>query len=179
MSENIDNIVYTRNVIEFVTVANEYCAFVENADTFEKVDFISRSQKILSLVYLKASLLPEVETLLDENLEKYVAEHDWAHIQEQVRGGLGTHDLFVDINDSVDSLVDEFVNVCLSEIFADIYQDLKDFLTAYRIGHEDIMNDALWECKQNFEHYWGVRLLAVIRALHVILYSEEELDEDM
>jgi len=57
---------------------------------------------------------------------------------------------------------------------ADIYQDLKDFLLLYQTGTKEVMNDALWECKMNFENIWGQKLVNSIRAIHKFIYSGEE-----
>src|SRR5665811_1865626 len=32
-----------------------------------------------------------------------------------------------------------------------IYQDLKDFVLLYKAGTDEVMNDAVWECRMNFE----------------------------
>jgi hypothetical protein len=53
-----------------------------------------------------------------------------------------------------------------------------DFLTLYRIGHEESMNDALWECQQNFEQYWGSRLLVALSTIHKTLYSGDDLSDE-
>ena len=45
-----DHIVYSKNVIEFVTVAAETCLFLEHAAEFPRTDFIQKSIKILPLV---------------------------------------------------------------------------------------------------------------------------------
>ena len=54
--------IYERNTLEFVTVALEYCSFVENAVNTGVFDFVDKATKILPLLYLKASLLPQVES---------------------------------------------------------------------------------------------------------------------
>ena len=56
-----NNPVYDRNTLEFVTVALEYCTFVESANRSELLDFVDKATKILPLLYLKASLLPAIE----------------------------------------------------------------------------------------------------------------------
>jgi hypothetical protein len=63
---NIQNIVYSKNVVEFVTVANEFCATIEKVNNFSAPENLQKLQKILPLLYLKASLLPRMEKLLDE-----------------------------------------------------------------------------------------------------------------
>jgi len=55
---------------------------------------------------------------------------------------------------------------------------LKDFIFAFRMGTTEIMNDALCECKKNFEEYWGQKLVNVLRAIHSLLFSDALLNED-
>ena len=43
----------SRNVIEMITVANEYCLFLEGIEKYTKDDIISYFQKICPLLYLK------------------------------------------------------------------------------------------------------------------------------
>ena len=70
-------VVYSKNVIEFATVANEYCSFIENVDQFERKNFITKLQKLLPLLYLKAVLIPAPDLeLTDDMPEKHVNEED-------------------------------------------------------------------------------------------------------
>jgi hypothetical protein len=58
---------------------------------------------------------------------------------------------------------------------ADIYQDMKDFLLLYQTGTGEVMNDAVWECRMNFENFWGQKLVNSLRAIHKFIYSGEEI----
>jgi hypothetical protein len=58
---------------------------------------------------------------------------------------------------------------------ADIYQDVKDFLLLYQTGTGEVMNDAVWECRMNFENFWGQKLVNSMRAIHKFIYSGEEI----
>ncbi len=173
-----ENIVYSKGVLEFVTVAAEYCAFVESVEQNSKQDFFQKAQKLLSVLYLKTSLLQKVEAIHEDGNEKFVSEEDWIFVKEKVVEKVGKNEIFLDIYSAVMSQEDDSENISLSEVFADIYQELMDFLTLYRIGHEESMNDALWECQQNFEQYWGNRLLAALSAIHNTLYSGEDLSDE-
>lgn len=173
-----NDIVFSKNIIEFVTVAKEFCIFVENAKSESKFDFISKSQKLLSLLYVKASLIPEITETFDEYTEKFLSEEDWNNIQQQVAEKLGSHEFFLEVLEPIVQYSDDKISVSLSEIFADIYQNLIDFLTLFRIGSNEQMHDAIWECKNSFEQYWGPRLLSALTAIHSILYSEDELTDD-
>lgn len=180
MSKEIfSEIVYSKNVIEFVTVANEYCSFVESAERFSRKDFLSRMQKIFPLLYLKASLLPESDIeMSDEELEKFVSEEDYNYIHDKLVAKLGDVDAYQEIYDS--SLQYSYIPVegSLSENITDIYQDLKDFILSYRLGTLEVMNDAFIECRNNFEQYWGQKLVNALRVFHFLLYSNTNLEED-
>ena len=62
--DGLNSLVYSKNVIEFITVANEFCSFLERAEDLESDDFLSRLQKLLPFLYIKASLIPEFEFIL-------------------------------------------------------------------------------------------------------------------
>jgi len=173
-----EEVIYSKNILEFVTVAKEYCVFVENVKDEIKFDFIYKSQKLLSLIYVKASLIPDIKKTFDDYTEKFVSEDDWNNLQQQIAKKFGSHEIFLDVLEPIMQYSDDTISISLSEIFADIYQDLMNFITLYRIGTNEQMNDAVWECKNNFEQYWGPRLLSGLTAIHSILYSNEELVDD-
>lgn len=170
-----EHIVYSKHVLEFVTIAAEYCSFVESTEQFSKKSFFEKSQKLLSVLYLKATILPKIEAFSEEGNEKFVSEADWFFIKEKIVKKIASHEMFIEVYSPLISKEDDVENISLSEVFADIYQDLMDFVSLYRIGHEESMNDALWECQQHFEQYWGGRLLAALTAIHNILYGGDDL----
>ncbi len=178
MEEGFENIVYSRNVIEFVTVAKEYCSFVEGVESLPKQEFLDNGRKILSLLYLKASMLPKLESIFEDATEKYVSESDWNYIHDNVKLKLAQHNDYLEVFDPNMHISEGPLSASLAENFADIYQDLKDFISNFGIGNEEIMNDAIWECRLNFEEYWGQRLVNALRAIHSVLYSGESLDEN-
>ncbi len=163
----------SKEVVEFVTVSAEYVRFVENGEKLKLPELISISQKLLSLLYLKASLLPEIEPEEEEDIPKFVTESDWNFVKNSLSKTLDDLDIYITIHEPMMAIEREGLQICLSECYADIYQDLADFLQAYRIGTEGMMNDAAWICKQNFEQFWGTRLLGLISALHQIKYGRD------
>ncbi|MCK5537633.1 MAG: DUF5063 domain-containing protein, partial [Bacteroidales bacterium] len=66
---------------------------------------------------------------------------------------------------------DQGEEISFSEGIADIYQDLKNTTTNYQIGAYEAINDSLWECKNNFEMYWGPRILAIMSGFHNLKYN--------
>ncbi len=177
--EVFSEVVYSKNVIEFVTVANEYCSFVEAVDEFSRKDFLSRLQKLLPLLYLKAALLPEPDSeLMDEAAEKFVTEEDYNFILNKLTLKLGQFDAYQEIYDSSFQSSQIPVEGSIAENITDVYQDLKDFILCYRIGTVEVMNDALRECRTNFEEFWGQRLVNGLRVIHNLLYSNANIDEE-
>lgn len=174
---DLHSVVYSKNVVEFVTVANEYCNFIENAQHETVRRNLQSLRKILPLLYLKATLLPANERVLDDELEKYVTELDYNLLHQRWLTLLGEHDSFYEVFDPDIQFGEETVTSGISENLLDIYQVLKDFVTAYSLGDESVMNDALCECVQQFEDYWGQRLVNVLRAVHQLVAARIEFDD--
>jgi len=167
--------VYSRNVIEFVAVANEFCKYAEHASELKGDELLKILQRILPFMYLKASLLPELNPFFEDGNEKFVTESDWTRMQEIFREKFGTADDYPEVFDEKISESEGHVVSSISENMADIYQDIKDFLLLYQTGTPEVMNDAVWECRLNFESFWGQKLVNSMRAIHKFIYSGEEI----
>jgi hypothetical protein len=176
MTKNTDP-VYSRNVVEFVAVANEFCKYAEHAGELKGDEMLKILQRILPFLYLKASLLPSLEPYFEDGNEKFVTEQNWLGIKETLRDKFGTADDFLEVFDEKMNDSDVPVIASISENMADIYQDLKDFLLLYQTGTSEVMNDAVWECRLNFENYWGLKLTNSLRAIHKFIYSGEEIEK--
>ena len=168
--------IFDKNVIEFVTVAAEFCAFLERAESMKRSTFVDTSLKILPLLYLKASMLPKCETIGDEAPETYVTEEIYEILRINLAGLMGDKDDYLDVfvQDMVYS--DQPIKKSISEDLADIYQDLKDFISVFQLGLNETMNDSLVICKEHFEEFWGQRLVNTMRALHDVKYNSTEED---
>ena len=141
--------IFDKNVIEFVTVAAEFCAFLERAERMKRSTFVDTSLKILPLLYLKASMLPKCETIGDEAPETYVTEEIYEIVCINLSGLMGDKDDYLDVfvQDMVYS--DQPIKKSISEDLADIYQDIKDFIFVFQLGLNETMNDSLAICQEN------------------------------
>ena len=177
---NLDNSLETQGDIvkDFLLVANEYCMLIENMTEFSKKEFLEKIQKILSLTYLKASVLPAPISDEDLYVEKFVQEDDWQFIQNALATKLGSHESFFDISTPETVEFGNNENISLSEAITDVYQDMKDIVTLFEIATPESLEGGLFDCKMNFERYWGPRLLAVLSVLHNIIYGTENLDDE-
>jgi hypothetical protein len=135
-------------------------------------------QKLLPLLYLKASMLPKTERLLDEELEKYISELDYNMLHQKWMQLLNEYDSFYEVFDPSIQFGHETVTASVSENLLDIYQDLKNFLISYSIGNEEVMNDALAECVEHFEEFWGQQVVNVLRAVHMLVYSNADFSQN-
>jgi hypothetical protein len=167
--------VYSRNVVEFVAVANEFCKYSEHASEIKGDELLKILQRMLPFMYIKASLLPELNPFFEDGNEKFVTESVWSKIESDFREKFGTANEYPEVFDEKISDSDNHVICSLSEDMSDIYQDIKDFMLLYQTGTPEVMNDAVWECKSNFENYWGQKLVNSLRAIHRFLYSGEEI----
>ena len=179
MEDSFSHIVYSKNVLEFVTVSNEFCNVLENCGEYTKNDFIGITLKILPLLYLKVVVLPKTkEELADEFVDKVVDEDIYQHIQTLVRNKMGQHDDYLEVFTAEMQHSDVPLSANISEDLADIYQDVKNFIEAYKTAVTEIMNDALFEITGNFELVWGQRLVNTLRALHNVYYSGDDLSDE-
>jgi len=172
------DIVYSKNVVEFVTVANEYCVSIEQVAKFSAEENLQKLQKLLPLLYLKAAVLPKTEQILDEELEKFVTELDYNMLHQKWLQMLNEYDNFYEVFDPNIQFGQETVTASVSENLMDIYQDVKNFLISYSIGNDEVMNDALSECIYHFEEFWGQQLVNVLRAIHMLVYSNANFNEE-
>ncbi|MFO8236583.1 MAG: DUF5063 domain-containing protein [Bacteroidales bacterium] len=166
-----------KDITEFISLAGQYCTFVENTNNFEKVAYIQKSLSLLSSLYFYALKLPDPGDTTFETPEKFVSEMEWNEIYNKVKLKLGYHDDYLDVFDPVSKEEGDVSIVSLADNFADIYQDLKNFIVAYGLENEDLMVSSLWDLLYNFQEYWGIKLLNALRVLHRLYYSEEQLDE--
>ncbi|MFA6581030.1 MAG: DUF5063 domain-containing protein [Paludibacter sp.] len=173
-----DHLVYSKNVIEFVTVAAETCLFLEHASEFSRQDFVLKSVKILPLLYLKTTLLDVSESTADDNVERFVSEEDYIFVKEQIEQLLGAEDSFLEVFHPDMALSDTPIAAFISENLADVYQEMKDFAANYQLGDVEIMNNALVACLEAFGEHWGQKLLNALRALHALQFNAEFMLED-
>ena len=169
--EKEEKVIYSRQVVEFAASANEYCKYLESTQDINGIEILKVMQRLLPFIYLRASLLPLLEPMLEETNEKTVTEFDWTRMHDNLLSKMGNNDPFPVIVSAGDPS-DGLYTGSIAENLTDIYQDLKDFIVSYKSGKEEVMNDAVWEVLMNFEEFWGKKLLNVLSAIHSVLYSE-------
>lgn len=169
-----DKIIYDKNVIDFVTVSVEFCAILEGDQNLPRIEWIDRMLKILPLLYLKASLLPETEISFGVIPEIFVQEEDYTRVELRVSEIMGEEDTYLDVFIEDMKYSDRPISAFISENIADIYQDIRNFISVYQFELTNQMESALEICTNNFKSYWGQKLLNVLRPLHALLSKETD-----
>lgn len=171
--------IYSKSVIEFVTVALEYCSFVEQASQLSKAEFADKGTKLLALLYLKAALLPTLEEEEDVLLELSVTEEMYESVRQQIAALLGEQDTYLETFHPDMPFSDTPIAAFISEDLADVYQDVGNFVELYRQGYEEVMEAAVALCHTNFQAFWGQQLLNALKALHAVRYTETEQEDNV
>jgi len=174
--ESVTDELYSKKVIDMLTVSNEYCLYMETAEARDKEEILQYMQRLLPLIYLKASLLPVIQPGDEDAIEHFVTEEQWENLFNTLNVKFGDNDVyyFIDLNEKSHS---DPVKASLAENLADIFQDLKDFLLLYQKPYRSSQENAVKECKYLFETRFGYRLVNSLSAIHYILYPVQIPDD--
>ena len=160
--------IYQDSTIAFVTAAAQTCLLIEKINEHERDEWLEQVARLLPVLYLRARLLEETETMMEDEPQRFVTEEDYNFALVGVREFLGSDDAYLDVYVYRGVYTDEVQTSYISEGIADIYQELKDLAAAFQTGEEPVMNDAVVLCRQAFFEHWGRKVLSVLRAIHEI-----------
>lgn len=163
-----ENPVLSRQVIEMITVAHEYCLFFEDAEKYSAQDIFSYFQKVAPLLYLKGAVLPADVEADPDFAERFVSEEQWESVFKTLREKFESQDIYYLHDHNYDSQ-----QASLADNMADIYQDMKDFVMLYQKAPMQSKACAVAELQKLFENHWGIRVLNAAAAIHSILYKDK------
>ena len=164
----------SKNVLEMAAVANEFCLFFENTEKKNKEEILEFSQRILPLIYLKGSLLPDITPEYPEANERFVTEVQWEEVFNSLREILQKDDEYWIIDPQYINET-EPVKSSISENIADIYQDMKDFLMLLKKNTLAAQQNAVFECKNLMQSHWGYRVGNTLTRVHHLLFDDEQI----
>lgn len=175
---NIDNtdILKSKPVIELLTVANEYCYLIENIEKYKNEDILPIIQKLGTLLYLKGSVLPDIEPEDDSAKESYFTEEEWTILELKLKDKFAKQNTiwFPPTTLSKEIAIER----TLSENITDVYQDLKDFLVLFQKNISSSQECAIAMCKELYEQRWGAELLQIVTHIHFLLVQKDDSKED-
>jgi len=161
------NFIYSKPVLDLVTVSTEFCKYVEQCEGKEAEEFCRVMRGLLPMLYLKMTLLGDVPETMGWNDHK-VTEGDYDYVRSAVASVLADKDDFLDVFVEDFKYSEQPVLCTVSESLADIYQQLRELVESFRDGYEDAMQVALFETADEFRMQWGQKLLNALRAIHDI-----------
>lgn len=170
--------IYGEKVLDFVRTAAEYCSTLEQADEIKLKDLVDKLHTLLPKLYYSATHLYELESQFEDLGQKFVTEQDYESIRDKLLLKLGQYDAYEEVFDEARVEFEDSVGESISEDLADIYQDIKDFILLFELGTNEVMYEALWECQQSFQSIWGQKITNVLRPIHGLRYSDEDLEEN-
>ena len=101
-------------------------------------------QKLLPLLYLKGSLLPQLGAEDDTALEHFVTEEKWEEVFTHISKKLEKDDSYFLIDDEAYVVKGaENGKASIAEKLADAYQDMKDFVMLYQKGSHAAKENAV------------------------------------
>lgn len=171
-------VIFERNTVEFVTVAAEYCAFIERSEGMKRVELVDTLLKVLPLLYIKASMLPECEVMGEDGLETFVTEEDYEVIRINLQEMMADRDDYLDVFVEDMKYSDTPIRKSVAEDLADVYQAVKDFVCQFQSGLNETMHDALATVREHFAEYWGQTVVNTMRALHEVKYGAHDDEEE-
>ncbi len=175
----LHDLVYSSEVLNFVRLAGHFRGFLHEGTESDRKSFVAELLRMLPALYSSMLSIPAGEPVYDGGNEKFVGEEEWSKVYQNILSVMGSQNEYLDIPEDEEYDRMELISREISEDLADIYQDIGDFVELYSNGTEEIMNDALWECRMNFEIYWGKKSLRVSLALHQILMKDDDTLERM
>ncbi|HBZ66234.1 MAG TPA: hypothetical protein DEO70_05295 [Bacteroidales bacterium] len=170
------NPAHSRQIIEMLTVANEYCLFIEKTTEYTLEQLLGFLQKVAPLLYIKGALLPEIEVLNPEVDERFVTEEQWTDIFADLKTKFGDDDTFWSF-DPLNFAADDARKLSMAEIFADVYQDMKDFVLLYQKNTTATQENAASSVRNLFFNHWGPRIASAMNQLHFLLYRNYKSDD--
>lgn len=162
-----EDILKSRNVMELLTVANDFCIFTENVSDNNKIQIFDYYQKVLPLLYVKGSLVPDIEVSNHSFNERYVTENQWEKVYKDIQEKLGKDDIYWNLDNLNDAREQS-----IADNISDIYQDMKDFLILFQQPKMAAKENAVYEIKKLFEAHWGVRCANAVNAIHQKKYED-------
>ncbi len=160
----------SRNTVAFIGLANEYCQAIENCAGEERATFVEQMLKLLPRLYISITDSP-VAYEFSDTVGDHLAEEQYTHTRNTLAALMGEEDTYLETFEEDMKYSDTPIAASVSENLADIYQDLYNFMVTVRESEGALSQQAIADCRYNFELYWSRALCNVLRALNNIRYS--------
>ncbi len=179
-------IAYSSWAVELVVLAREYCAkwSGESARSDSEKETAAEVMPqdwlyaFLGLLFYKMSRVPNLQhTVAFDELGDSLSELEYEHIRQVAADALESIDTIAfELSEEEGQIYQGEPR--LSEIVADLYQELYELLVHYNDGEEHRMTMALARCQYYFLLEWGTKLLLGLRWLQTLRAERLLRDEE-
>jgi hypothetical protein len=159
-------------VTEFAATASAYCVLMEQAGKQRTGELFSQLQQLLPQLYEKSARLPRPRYCYEEDTARFVSEEDYARIHDAMQQKIGLFLGITHMSPGTGPSQFEVMSFGMAEGFADLYEELKNFVKLYDVGIPQAMNDAVWLYHRSFVKSMGLRLIDSLKSLHQMLYNK-------
>lgn len=186
-TEENNSVEYLHQLKDFFLAGLSFREALKGANEVDKKSFIKLMLHILPLLYQKGLALPSSPQAvnlsdkvdLDIILPEFVSEEEYTWIENSLENLLGNEDYFLESMGEEMKFSDAPFTARLSEYLSDIYQPVSNLLLTAKSRDYLALPFAILHCQKLFQEYWGDKVLASLRALHMIYFMREDnTDED-
>ncbi|MCK9447842.1 MAG: DUF5063 domain-containing protein [Bacteroidales bacterium] len=162
-----------RTILETVSIADEYCKFLNKVSKHRMDDFFRTLRGLVPLLYVRGMLLPDIQPEHPEANERFMTEEEWDQMFTSLRVYLADQDEFTYLSKN-EYGQDAILTGSIAEHLTDVYQDLSDFVLLFKKPSLSARENAIHECKSLFESHWGNRLAQLLPVLHHLQIPDEQ-----
>ena len=159
---------------ELIKLCSEYCKLLDKADKMALNEFLESVASKMMAIYKQTFEINRFQTRYESEAEKFLTEKQYNKMLKSLKEVFDKRDSYNEIIDPNRPASQSVFQASLAEDLTDIYQDFFDFTEWYSLGTLESINDSVIECLNNFEKYWGIKLLNALRAIHVIRYYKKD-----
>lgn len=159
-------------ITEFIDAASHYCHLMEQASKKRTGELFNDLHQLLPEIYLKASRLPKPRYCFEEEPKRFVREDDYARIHDALQQKIELVNGIARMSPGVRHDERVLLSFTMAETYADIYEELKNFIKLYEVDIPQAMNDAVWICRNSYEQGLGLKLIEGIKLLHTALFNQ-------
>ena len=152
----------------FDTLAAKYCKIIKGHKAIGRGKLISEIGRILPSLYAAAWELPATKKISDKSVLRGRTNDEFFELFHVLQEKLGSWDVYWFVFDPIQEK--EAITQCLADDLADVYYDLRSYLSAVADGAR--LEDAVWELRLAYESHWGRHLTSALRVIHDLRYSD-------
>jgi hypothetical protein len=156
----------------FQVAAENYCAYLENLNNRDRIDFAIELRKLLADLYSSALQLPKVDLIIDSNYEDQKLRETIKKRSGKI--GLIASDILGDAQFyrkahlPSDQNTEQLSHGFLVDDIQDIYIDIKEPLEFININSDEAVQQALWDFEFGRQSHWGEHCVSALHYIHYL-----------